>query len=83
MVGLLLGQPINPAPEEALQRSEHEARADGYRQAFAAVVEVTQRAAEEKQDPGGFPPAGPVGKFGGVFHGDLSGQFPACLNMFI
>ena len=42
IIGLLFNEPVDPTPEKALQRSEYEARAHGYRQAFAAVVEVTQ-----------------------------------------
>ena len=67
-MALLLDQPVDPAPEEPLQRSEDEARANRIAQAAATAAEEAQRAAEEKQDPGGFPPTGPVSDFGGIFH---------------
>ena len=67
-MALLLDQPVDPAPEEPLQRSEDEARANRIAQAAATAAEEAHNTADEIDDPGGSPPAGPVGDFGGIFH---------------
>ena len=80
---LFFDEPDDPSPEEARERRSDDAGADSGTETEAASREEADGAADEIQDPSGFPPAGPVGDFRGVLHGDLSGQFQPRLNMFI
>ena len=74
IIVLFLDQPINSTPEETRDRAGDETGPDGVSQTSFATAQISQHAAGEEQNPGGSPPASPVGDFRGIFHATSCGR---------